>query len=672
MRFPSTLTRQAGAALLVVMTLSLGLTACKSTPSTGDDAAQNQPIQVTGPEDLLQTEDTIVAVRMNFGGELPTAMRQLSNTRDVQQLAALLADPVAYLNAESGDDYDLSALDLERPVYISLSSLGNEAFLRAAGMGLPTREEEWPTYILFRVLLPTDDPALMATQFDVLLDEFDANTTDRPVVSRSFDGPGFLRVEIAIPMDQARNDSAETQAQAWIDGLDLEDLAPPSTAAFRPTAAYNAFVNADSELALWTRFESLTGLAILEASRRSEATAIMASSPEEKAQLGDALVARAHLEAMSDLAMASVFSDPVSAEHEDISLHADANETGAILVDAVLTRTSQGARVGDASRATLALPQFDRDAFLALDWSVDLAAIAETTIAPFWKIAAEESASTSFDELGTNDAFTRAHQTSSLAMMNALAQYPMAMANAAALANAAFPVPRAGTLRGFALPQGGQLPVGLAAAMVFDNQPGTREQLQQLLSMGQMAIPMAFDAALIERDDTLIELRVALGATVAELFEGADEMEVSEPGFELDLNKLGQLRAMIPTQAGLRNVERLTFDSDDAQGHQSYRFGLNVEGDTVARNAENDAPLLTSPTFRCRTELAAAASTHLEDLSSNARTKADQYLSTFSERADRCIEPTHPYAAEAKARLDLAREWAAQLDDNATKTEVTF
>ncbi|TXD35446.1 hypothetical protein FRC98_16660 [Lujinxingia vulgaris] len=660
-------TRQLGTALVISAALSLGLSACKSSPEAQDEAAQNQPITLSDPEDLLQTDDTMLAVRVNFGGDLPGAIREMGADENWQLIANLLEDPVTLFKSEPDVQVDLSALDTERPLYVTLSRMGNEDFLDAAGLGLPTRDEEWPTFALYRALLPTDDPALMATQFDQLVADFNADKPRSPLATRSFEGPGFLRVEIAAMMNSTRLPPGERmeQAQSWLNALDLENLALPTAAAFRPTAAYNAFVEADSELAVWTRFDALTHLGILEAS--------MSRATNSRHTSGEPGLARFRMENLSRLATASVLNDPVAAENEDISIHLDATAEGAFFLDTVLTRTSQGARVGEAARSTVELPQIGGSHFLALDWSVDLASVSETIIAPFWELQSKDTAVTSINDLAANDMLARLGQTqTAVPMLTALAQYPMALITTAAFSNTAVPMARAGTLRAFALPQGGQLPVGMAAAMVFDNTPGMREQLQQLLTMGQMALPIGLDAALIERDDDAIELRLALGTTVSEAFEGTEMQSVSEATFELDLNKLGQLRALIPAQAGLNSFDRITFASHDGEGYHSYRIAMDAPGETVARTADNDATLLTAPTFRCRTELAAAAFYNLENLGSDAHAKADAYLGTFSERADRCIEPTHPYAAQAKARLEMAREWASQLEDSSQPVESVY
>lgn len=664
---PHRTTRQLGTALLISAALSLGLTACKSSPEAQDEAAQNQPITLSGPEDLLQTEDTLLAVRMNFGGDLPDAIRTMEGNRDAQMVANLLDDPVSFFMNEPDVQLDLSALDTGRPLYVTLSRMGNEDFLDAAALGLPTREEEWPTFALYRALIPTDDPALMATQFDALVANYNTDVPRRPLATRSFEGPGFLRVEIAALMNTTRLPEGDRleQAQTWLNGLDLENLALPTAAAFRPTAAYNAFVQAESELAIWTRFEAMVHLGILEAS--------MSQPANTRQSGGEAGLARFRMENISRLASASVVADPVAAEHEDVSLHLDADDAHAITVDLVMTRTSQGARVHQSIDSAVTLPVVNAQHFLALDWSLNLAGLADTVITPFWQLDYQGGTSSGFGSLNGNDLQSRiaSSQLAVPALISA-GQYPMALAQSVwqALGDS-FPLPVAGSVRAYPLAEGGQLPVGAAATLLFDNEPGVRDQLQQLLTLGQSAIPTSFDAALIERDDHHIELRLSLGGTVNESFASAEMIEVQEPHVEFNAENLGQLQAFIPNNAA-DDLQRFVLTSRGSDEAQIIRIGINTTGELEAPSFASDAPLLTAPTFRCRTELAAAAFTHLEFLGSDAHASADRYLSTFSERADRCIEPTHPYAAQAQARLEMAREWAAQLEDSSQPVESVY
>ncbi|RDV38112.1 hypothetical protein DV096_09870 [Bradymonadaceae bacterium TMQ3] len=657
-------TRQLGTALLVSMTLGLGLTACKSSPEAQDEAAQNQPITLSGPEDLLQTEDTLLAVRVNFGGELPDAIRSLEGATETKIVADLLENPVTFFMNEPNVQVDLSALDTERPVYVTLSNMGNEDFLDAAALGLPTLEEEWPTFALYRALIPTDDPALMTTQFDALVANYNADQPRQPLATRSFEGPGFLRVEIAALMNASRLPDGDRleHARTWLNALDLETLALPTAGAFRPTTAYNAFLKAESELAVWTRFEAMAYLGILEASMSAQANTHQSA--------GESGLARFRLENISRLATASVVADPVAAENEDISLHLDADETRAITLDVVMTRTSQGSRVQQNINPAVSLPAIEAVHFLALDWSLNLANLADTTIAPFWELDYQGGTSSGFDSLDGNELRSRlsSYQLATPVLI-AAGQYPMAWLQTSLQAlGQNIPLPVAGSVRAYVMPKGGSLPVGGASTLLFRNDPGVRDQLQQLLALGQSAIPTSFDAALIERDDNHIELRLNLGGAINESFADAEMVDVQETLVDFNVANLGPLAGFLPgdTTQNLRRFALITRSSDEAQ---IIRVGINTTGELEAPTFAGDAPLLTAPTFRCRTELASAAFAHLEDLGTNAGEKADTYLSTFSERADRCIEPTHPYAAQAKARLDMARQWAAQLEASSPSAE---
>ncbi|RAL25076.1 hypothetical protein DL240_02350 [Lujinxingia litoralis] len=646
-----------GAALLVAMTLALGLGACKSSPQVEETSVQvqNRPLAA---EDLLQTTDTLVAAKIRFGGDLPDVLLPLVDDANTELVVRLLRDPITTIHEETGARVDLSALDTERPLYFSISSLGNEAFLKAAVLGLPARDEEWPAFTLYRLLVPTDDPALMSQQLFTAIQDINDSSRGPDTAALTFEGPDFVRLEVAVPTNAHHIDKENSAAQAltWLQSINLKDLAPPSPGLYRATAAYNAFVQAESEFAAWARLESIPMLGALEASMSPEVNRAFTTDDPGAG-------ARQRLQNISRLATISALTDPVAAENEDISLHLDAAENNEVFVDAVLTRTSQGARVYQATDAPITLPALAANAFLSVDWSMNLAALADTVIAPFWELQSTESTAPTLENLGGNPAGLDPSRSNLVTSAVVVAQYPMALAKTSSETLSGFaPLPRALSLRAFSVPANQTFPLGVAGALIFDKRPGVRDQLQGLLSMAQSMSPQTLDAALIDRDDDLLEVRLAIGTTVSAAFANATDQQASALDVELDLNKLGELRAFIPPSELFGFLQRVTLASHNEDAYHSHRIALNTHGATEPLQAAHDAPLLTAPTFRCRTELAHAGFVHLEDLSTAAEARVDAYLDTFSERAAPCIEPTNPYAPQAAARLELVRQWAAELN----------
>ncbi|RDV38111.1 hypothetical protein DV096_09865 [Bradymonadaceae bacterium TMQ3] len=657
MNSPSLLIRQTLIPLLLAIAISPALLACKSTSTAEREVeAQPQPITVTGPEDLLQTEDTLVSMRVRFGGELPALLRSLSDDPTLETVAAGLEDPVSLLVDHPHVDVDLSLLNTDRPIYLSFSSLGNEDFLQAASLGLPTREEEWPTFMLNRLLLPTDDPAQLAIELEKLFAYYSAENPDDPMVTRSYEGPGFLRVEVATPVNLAlsQGENLHKQAHAWLDSLDLEIL-PIASDAYRPTAAFNAYANSESELALWTRHDRLARFGTLQRAMDEEYPLFPHGDEADDA--------RTRFEAISTLAVNSMVNDPMAAEFEDLSLHIDATKAGGMTLDAVLTRTARGARIAEASRSTVMLPQIPGSHALSLDWSLDLQALAREVDVPFWLEAFDTPAAGG--SMGFDERLARlASSESGIAIVVTALQSPFALMNSEALDDTTVPLARAGTVRAFTLPAGSPFPVGLAATLLFDPAPGRQSQLQTLLKGIESNLPFAFEFELRPVDDSRIELQLVMGASLFEVFHNADTFELSEASAEANLDKLGPLRALISAQQGLDQLDHLTLRFHDDDAYQSIRLGIDADDQTAALTPEHDVPLIPTPSSRCRTELAAAAFTHLHDLSVDGAAKVERYLETFNERAERCLGPDHPYAAEAETRLNRVRQWAVELGED--------
>ena len=654
MNFFSLHIRQALITLLLAFALSPALLACKST-STAESGveAQPQPITVTGPEDLLQTEDTLVSIRVRFGGELPGLLRSLSSNDDIRMVADLLDAPDRFVDGR----FSLSALNTERPLYFNVSSLGNEEFIETASLGLPTREEEWPTFKLHRLLLPTDDADQLVAELKDMVDAFNANSPDAPIIFRMFKGPGFVRVENASPVSRglSHGESLHKQAHAWLDALDLENLSPPSPQTYRPTAAFNAYIHSESELAAWARHDRLARFGMLQRAMDDEYPLF----PHDN----EANDARTRLETISTLAVNSMVNDPMAAEFEDISLLVDATKAGGVTLDAVLTRTARGARIAEASRSTVTLPQIPGSHALSLDWSLDLQALTEEVGVPFWIEAFDNPAaggSMGFDEMLARLTSSK----SGIAIVVTALQSPFGIMSSEALGATRLPLARAGTVRAFTLPAGSPLPLGLAATLVVDSAPGRHTQLQTFVNGIESTFPYAFEYDLRLVDDSHLELQLVMGTSLFEVFHNVETSEIGEALAEVNLDKLGPLRALIPPNLGLEQLDRVTLRFHDDDTYQSIRLAIDAGEETAALTPEHDVPLLPTPTSRCRTELAAAAFTHLNDLSVDGSAKVERYLETYAERAERCLGPDHPYATEAEARLNLVRQWAAELGED--------
>ncbi|TXD37403.1 hypothetical protein FRC96_08285 [Lujinxingia vulgaris] len=651
MSSPAFFARRVAITLLLALTLSPALLACKSTSTSPDKTPP--PIEVTGPEDLVQTEDTLLSYRVRPGGELPEAIRKISFHPMLAFAADALDDPVDVLL--DLPDGSLGALDRSRPLFFNVSSLGNEDFLQAVELGLPLREHEWPSFILTRWLLPTDDPAKLASQIDSHYAPELAASPDDAVVLRSFEGPGFLRVEVALPITTQHLPAREhhSRAQAWIDALDLASLPAPSIAAYRPTAAYNAYTKGTSEMAIWTRFDALARIASLNnAFLIARQADVRTMAPKHR------------LETHRRLAFPSVINDPLVAENEDIALLLSATEEGAILFDIVTTPTAAGVRLRDDLSPGQALGPLGITPFLHVDASLLGVSPDDRDLKMFWTlndiIGRQEDAT-----LPTPDTLPMTNGEGLLLGLLAAGHHPMTSMHRVrqTLASAmTAPLPQTVSMRAFHLPDVSPMPVGAAALLTFENTPEVRAAIEQTLEILRSQNTFLLDAEI--RDVTeQIEVRLSLGESAETRVRNADTRPSEGTHMAFEAAHLGELRALAPR--GFFDIfNRISLTAQTHDNVWSLRLALNAPPDLPALDLASDVPLLPTPTSRCRTELAAAAFTHLNDLSVDGSAKVERYLETYAERAERCLGPDHPYAAEAEARLNLVRQWAAELGED--------
>ena len=637
--------------------------ACSTTPDAGDEGPT---LEKSSAEDLLQTDDVLVAARINPDelSDLTPLFQRLAQAADdpaARQLADISPDPLGHLESTHEMPNDLSALADDQPSYVLLSSRGHEALLQSAMLGLPTYTDEWPAYFNLRLLLPAADPGELDEQLGPWLDEFQDD--DLVQAHETYEGPGFVRLELAVKNHGYSAGDADVDAAQWLAGLDLDELTPPPVADFRPTPAYETFVDSDVPFGIWSPVETFATLGTYE---------LLELVADEYTKTGDAGKPRAFMEGIGRIAVASAVDDPVSAENEDLAILVSTVDD-ALTVDFFTTRTEQGQTMRRATSTPIAIPGFDTNSpFLNLDFQADLQAVGESAAVPHWStlesLAVGEQAGVDFDqpEAVDDSPLPFSDDPAGFPVLTAAVQYPWAsFASAQQAIEEVFPMPRAIALEAFASDDPGfALPVGGVAVATFEDDAQTRTMIEYALGMGENAIPGEFDAELIYRDDDLLEVHIAVGAELSRVIGAATEQRnIGDPSLSLNMTAVQQQMAgLLPGGEFAEFFDRIHLRSAGHDTYHTHRLTIGSETplDPVDAATTADIEPLAQPTNRCRTQMAAASVQHLTDLRGDSAGAIDRWADEVSRLADECLDDEASVEL-VEQRIELARELGAEI-----------
>ena len=631
-----------------------GLVACSSTP---DPTPDELPLDLGSAEELLQSDDVLLAGRVDLDelGDLGPLLALAADAVEqplIGELASAADDPLTHLEQTYNLPGTLSALDSNRPLYVMVTDQGNQDFLRATSLGLPTDLDEWPSYVNVRLLVPTDTPDVLITELGPWLDGL-ANA-DVIGAHRLFDESGFVRAELALPYIGAGTTRGGVDPDGWIEGLELDEVRPPAQADLRPTPAFEALIEGDAPLGVWAPVDTVTALATYE---------ILELFARDYRRMSESGQPRFFLQGVARLAAPSVADDPLSAETEDFSLTVSSDE-GALLVDFHATRTAQGQRVRQQRSQTLDLPALtDVDGFLHLSAQADLAAIGDTVLRPHWTTLDDPSdfASPDFDPMA-DSALPFTDDVSGLLLTSMALQYPWTALSIAGESVGFIPLPQAIRAHLFDGGASAFIPAGVALAALFDDGPGTRQAVEMLLAQGEEFIPGMLDAEIVVRSDERFELHAALGASLSETFGISAAAEPVE-GQQLSID----LSALQQTLPGFLTAEDAdAFGHVHLRGHSSdhfvaQRLTIGAAEPVAASPIESRLNALTAPTDRCRTELAALATKHLADLRTAPTEHVSRWADALQQQATQCLGADHPDIALIEERIDVARQLADQI-----------
>lgn len=626
--------------------------------SSNKKVDDQEPQQIRSAEDLIQSPDVLWAVKLTPDGL--SALLQILKSMDnggVPQLGRIEQyeeDLIGGLQRELEMPNDLPSLRRDQAMYVQVTSRGNETFLRAAELGLPTREEEWPTYLNVRLLLPSDSAESLQTEVSGWLDELVAQGV---IEGRRVEASaGFVRVDIAASM----TGDAELGGQVWLDGLGLEQVQPPSAAQYRATPAYLSFIDGETTAGVWLPIGTMMGMMTL---------ADWVTFRTDYRNVGPMGKARFFLEGVSTLASSSLAMDPVSAEHEDLAVTVWALDEQGVMVDVVVSRTAQGMRMYEALKSTVSMPGMNvADSILSMRWAGDIGGLQQNMVRPYWALMEGDEADEwlEFEQMGRQGMLQKVDWASEMAVMLMEMQYPGALIGMAVEELAgAVPLPEAISLEAFRVenPEPGALPIGLAAVVVFENNVNNRQSIEQALGMANMAIPLPFDATLVDRDDELLEVRVAIGSELNKVFSsGAPPVPVSEVRASLRLAPLFlALPGMVPNTAQFELFEEIHLRSLSEPAYTSMRSTLgNMDAMDPVR-IQGAAELLRNPTDRCRNEMAGLSRQYLRDLRAAPAEVIEEWAGAVRSRAMACYGDDQEMLDFIEARLELAGQIGAQI-----------
>lgn len=655
------------------------IAACSSGPTVTDE---QELVDEDSALALLQTPDVLGALRVDIDDlstltpllerlaedpqesgddeEWPTTadstpldfMGIATEAQDSEALSALSSDPIGYLAETEELPNELPSLATDRSAYILLSHLGNLSFIQAAMLGLPTiRDQDWPAYVNVRVLLPSSDPESLMEELGPWLDNLKEETIVE--ATQLFEGPDLVRLEMAVEF-QGRAGIDGVDAGDWLDDLQLDQLQPPATADFRPTPAYDAFVDGDAPLAGWAPIESLAILGTFESLDRFA---------RDYDRVGPTGQPRYFMEGISRLATASVVDDPVAAENEDVSLLLSAHDADTLVADFYATRTEQGARIYRAMDSTIDLSEFaTQDAFINLEFQADLDGLEGAATPPYWT-SLDTVAPIDFDaNMGgmANSLLPFTEEAGGFVTATMALQYPWTgFLLDRDLFAGMIPRPRALALEGLVLEEAPMLPLGVVAAGAFPDTDETRQSIRQLLQIADANIPGALDAELVDRDDEFVEVRLVWGLSLREGFAGSPPLRTLDAvKLSLHLDALDVLDGMAPEHQAPNFFDHIHVRSHSEQDYQTHRLSIGNLQALEAQPVTSRLESLRDPSHRCRTEIAAAAVEHLTDLSRDPMAHIEAWAKTVEERAQQCMEPTDRAASLIQERIDLAWELA--------------
>ncbi|MGM0577913.1 MAG: hypothetical protein ACQEXJ_19460 [Myxococcota bacterium] len=647
------LRRQVSALALLLVVSAVG--GCATTAAERC-ASGPEPVEVPGemtadprpPEAWLRPDDAALRLKLDPRGWTPLA-RAVAEVIDGMEAQAL-PPATALLGQVVPPGPALESVDLERPSWLVLSARGDRLFRTCLGAGLPCTRDAYEIPLYARLLLPSRDPAALATALRETL-----GRASRVVRHRD-----FVRVELAVGV-QGESEPVAADLDARAAGRRDRGSEAPDTPALR------AFRGHDGLLAIHGDLGRVLGLA-----QHVGARALAPSL----ARVDPSRAVGALAQGTWILNLATSLDEPERAEVRDAALLLGLAD-GAPALDLVGTRTPFGRRLLEAARfAPEMTPSRVEEPVFTLDWAMDPEAVREADGIPEWLDEGPESLRSLVRPLGVWLLAGVARHP--VGVVGGLLAPPMAGRDDSepptllALRIRAEPRPEV-TPEEEVLLRGG-------AALLF---PRT-ERTTGLLTMLRMRVGTDDRYAMDVRDrGDRVEVLVSYGAAIEEVFrDEATGVDWSTQGARMDLARLmeraeflkrllWQIRPIlpIPVDAGVppwlpRAPLVLTLGAgEDVSG---LRLALGRDPGGPPMPAGGDASVQPAPTcldllFRDLAPIVDAAA-HGRRSASVLRVGLDGVRATLEERVAGCAGPDAALARLAVAHVDWLR---ARLADEA-------
>ena len=643
-------------ALLSALLLALvfPLTGCPRAASPDAEETQ-RPLRSL--HEFAQTEDVILATRINLERFTETAQAWRAvgawlDDPEFEALADAADDPIRALQQAFDLPNDLPSLERSEPIYLMLSSQGNDDFFHAALLGLPTVYEDWPNHLNVRILLPSQSPGALVEELQPWADSMIAGQDF--AAARVYEGADWARIELAL--DLGGGESRDSGI-AFLDGAGLDRIQGLPSSERRTTPALLAFRDDDAIVSAWARMDSLTYLGILE---------MLGIFGDQYEMVGPAGKPRFFLEGIPRLSEAAIVSDAMTAHFEDVAFTLGSAGERDATFDLVLSRTSRGVAARTTAPA-LSVAGFEvPNPFLSFSWQGELAATSGQT--PLWmdlleteEMEIQGGFMTSPQDFASTT-FMGGFEAASSSILAFLQNPQATIANTLGEMEGMFS-PRGVALQAFPMGEAAGFPAGAALTLLYPNTPELRAELEGLLTMAEMIIPLPFDARLAERGDGLLEINASVGTTLDKLVSSRSPMGLDDLSLSVDL---AGLRDVLGTAgfddqtADLDAIDGIHIRTGSAESYMALRFTVGADA-TAPPTLTGTDPVLTNPNQRCRTEMAAASYEHLRDLRTDAAGHVDRWAEAVQAIAADCVGSDRYLTRLISQRIELAKEIAAQV-----------
>ena len=565
--------------------------------------------------------------------------------------------PLPFVFESLGQPGVPESLAADRPMYLRVDIIGDEAVQKAASVGLPAPPDgPWPTGIHVRALVPAEDPGALTDS----LAEGMANMGG-PTGHGIQPGDEFVRVDVVYaPSPVFSKDRIQSA---------LEQMADPEATGseHRATPTMKRFLESDAPINLYSNLSDMRRLAI--GKMALEGAAALTHASEENRQRITAKVS-AMIGGFGLLIPQSVQS------FEDASMTIRGDGADGLVVELGGTRTARGQKLYDSTATSVEVPSFSDRAFegteslgtlaFGLDWS----AIADAKPAEVDLFGHKNIPLRSGGEIAEQFRYTGIWGYLSLF---STPEHFARMVHRTVESGSGYSLPDAVSARLAYDDSKKRFPIRAGFIAAFEPESKSRNEvktrLERLLSTASRQIPMKLDSKVEAPDEGPIRLSIGLNTTVDSL-DGDESTSIGTgPDARIESATLGKLVGAFPLPRGMKPVVqtiskmgtiRLENSASKAERRLRLHIGDNALDEPTVEKEYTASELAGD--FGCQRKMLLTADAVLEainqsdgDDAGRARHIAEDYDSALDKcRTDSSNDPELLEWARGRLRWVLA------------------